>query len=305
MSITALSEWMHCQAALDAPGVRVRLVQYRGTRSCDVALVSDGSFRLELALSARHPSAQGCYPAHWPETRFQRIGEMFILAPGQKLRIRSEVCAPLDAVVCDIDRELFADMYSEYLGQNSAYPFKEGDSDLYLPASLDLQNSRIRALLVRIADETREPGIAGKVVVGALAVQLVVELLRVGAALGAPKTQGGLASWQLRLIDERLKELGAAPSLAELAALCHISVRHLTRAFKESRGFTIGSFVTQRHMDHAKKLLADGDSVTAIAMRLGFSSSSSFCATFGRENGLTPGEFRLKFLVPRPSARQQ
>lgn len=302
MSEPSFSDWMHREAVLEAPGVRAELVQYRVPKAGSGSLVSDGSFRLELALSARHPSTQGTYPAHWPEGRFQRIGEMFILAPGQKLRIHCDACAPLDAVVCHLDRELFVDMYFEYLGQNSGYPFKEGEPGLYLPASLDLQNTRIRALMVRIADETREPGLAGKVVVSALAVQLVVELLRVGAALGGPKTLGGLASWQLRLIDERLKDLGLAPSLAELAALCHISVRHLTRAFKESRGVTIGSYVTQRHMDHARLLLASDDSITTIANKLGFSSASSFCSSFSREIGLTPGQFRAKFLVPKPSS---
>jgi AraC family transcriptional regulator len=301
-----LTNLLTTRAAADTPSARVRVVQYDFSGGCDAMLPSDGSFRLEHALSARHVSTQGCYPAHWREGRFQRIGETFIVAPGQNLRVRCEPTPqPLEAIICHIDRELFFDMYVDNFGSHRAYPFKEGDAELYLPVSLDLQNSRIRALMTRMADETRRPGIATKFMLSAITIQLVIELLRDGAKIGAPKQKGGLATWQLRLIEERLNQPGSAPTLPELAGLCHISVRHLTRAFKESRGYTIGGFVTQRHMDHAKSLLAQRCSVASIAADLGFASSSSFCATFRRETGFTPAQFSLNFLNGLPARTRQ
>ena len=47
---------------------------------------------------------------------------------------------------------------------------------------------------------------------------------------------GGLAPWRLRLIEERLRELRASPSLSELAALCHLSVRQLTQRVTPGNG---------------------------------------------------------------------
>lgn len=296
MTTPLLTDFMQTQADLKAPSVRIQLVQYRLPPRCEALLVSEGTFRLEVAVSPRSPSARGCYPASWAAERFEPIGEMFLTPPSQNLLLRYDEASPMDAVVCHLDRDLFVDLYVEHLSLDASYPHREGEGGGYLPATLDLRNSRIRTLLLRMADEAREPGIASETLVSTLAMQLAIELLRVGATLGAARRQGGLASWQLRRIDERLNQIDVAPSLSELASLCHISVRHLTRAFKESRGYTIGSFVHQQHMGHAKRLLAEGCSVTLIASRLGFAASSGLCAAFRRETGLTPGEFREKFL---------
>ena len=44
---------------------------------------------------------------------------------------------------------------------------------------------------------------------------------------------------RLRLIDERLADDPSAPPLGELADLCDLSVRQLTRGFKVSRACSI------------------------------------------------------------------
>jgi len=42
--------------------------------------------------------------------------------------------------------------------------------------------------------------------------------------------------WQLRRVEERARDMQAAAPLTEIAALCHISVRQLVRAFKSQHG---------------------------------------------------------------------
>jgi AraC-like DNA-binding protein len=54
--------------------------------------------------------------------------------------------------------------------------------------------------------------------------------------------------------------------------------------------------VAERQMEHAKRLLAADESVSAIAGVLGFSSSSNFCFAFRRATGLSPGDFRRRLL---------
>jgi AraC family transcriptional regulator len=107
---------------------------------------------------------------------------------------------------------------------------------------------------------------------------------------------GGLAAWRLRLIDERLREIRAAPTLEELAKLCNLSVRQLTRGFRASRGRSIGEHVAQCRIENAKRLLATDESVKAIAYSLGFSSPSSFSFAFRRATGETPREFRQRLV---------
>ena len=44
---------------------------------------------------------------------------------------------------------------------------------------------------------------------------------------------GGLAPWQLRRIPSHVEgKIGAPPAIADLAALCGISPRHLSRLFR-------------------------------------------------------------------------
>jgi AraC family transcriptional regulator len=59
-----------------------------------------------------------------------------------------------------------------------------------------------------------------------------------------------------------------------------------------SRGISIGDHVTHCRVDHAKRLLAAGESAKITAHALGFASSSSFSYAFRRAVGETPGEFR-------------
>jgi AraC family transcriptional regulator len=105
---------------------------------------------------------------------------------------------------------------------------------------------------------------------------------------------GGLAGWRLRLIEERLQSSADAPTLAELAALCGLSVRQLTRGFRASRGCSIGDHIASSRVDHARRLLAGDHSVKAIAYTLGFASPSSFCFAFRRATGHTPREYRQR-----------
>ena len=95
----------------------------------------------------------------------------------------------------------------------------------------------------------------------------------------------------MRLIDECLREMRAAPTLTELASLCQLSVRHLTRGFRTSRGCSIGDYLASNRINHAKALLASGQSVKEVAYTLGFSSPSSFCFAFRSATGVPPREF--------------
>jgi AraC family transcriptional regulator len=125
-----------------------------------------------------------------------------------------------------------------------------------------------------------------------VAAQIAVELFRYRGACTDRPGRGGLAAWRLQIIDERLAQRRAAPSLAELAGLCDLSVRHLARGFRASRGCSLGEYVAQSQIGHAKRLLATDESVKSIAYSLGFASPSGFCFAFRNATGQTPRQFR-------------
>jgi AraC family transcriptional regulator len=138
----------------------------------------------------------------------------------------------------------------------------------------------------------RHPGFASEMFVELIAAQLAIELERYFARFDEIPKTGALAQWRLMVIDERLNDAQEIPTLSELAALCKLSVRQLTRGFRASRGCSIGDHVANSRIERAKRLLASTQSIKTIAYSLGFTSSSGFCFAFRRATGLTPGEFR-------------
>lgn len=157
-------------------------------------------------------------------------------------------------------------------------------------------DGNIRGLLLRLADELRHPGLASEALKELIAAQAAIETRRHSGSLSEPAPVGGLAPWRLRLIDERLREVRAPPTLAELAGLCKLSVRQLTRGFRASRGCSVGDHVSQSRLANAKQLLATSRSVKAIAYSLGFASPSSFSYAFRRSVGESPRQFRQRVL---------
>jgi AraC family transcriptional regulator len=202
------------------------------------------------------------------------------------MRAKSDGGRPQSSILCHLDR----DAMRTWFGGDLQW------TDRRLKAGLDIENVYIRGLLRRLAEEVRHPGFASEVLVELIAGQLAIELGRYCAEITEAAATGGLAPWRLRLIDERLNEIRQAPTLTELAALCKMSVRQLTRGFRKSRGCSIGEHVARSRLKNAQQLLATDQSVKAIAYSLGFASPSSFSYAFRRAVGETPREFRQREL---------
>lgn len=90
-----------------------------------------------------------------------------------------------------------------------------------------------------------------------------------------------------------LEHFHATTSLDVIARAAHSSVFHLCRAFRREVGTSIHRYRLQLRLRHALELTAEADSdLTAVALRLGFSSHSHFTAVFRNAYGTTPSEFR-------------
>jgi AraC family transcriptional regulator len=130
----------------------------------------------------------------------------------------------------------------------------------------------------------------------ALGIVLAHELLRLNNSTvqAEPSMRGGLAGWQRRSIVQYIEEnLSENISLAELAELARLSIFHFSRAFKQSFGMPPHRYHTSRRIERAKVLLAKpNQSVTEIALDMGFSDTSSFTAAFRRLVGRTPTDYR-------------
>jgi AraC family transcriptional regulator len=130
----------------------------------------------------------------------------------------------------------------------------------------------------------------------ALGIVLAHELLRLngGVVRADPPMRGGLAGWQRRSVTQYIEEnVSEQISLTELAKLVRLSVFHFSRAFKQSFGVPPHRYHTSRRIERAKVLLAKtNQSVTEVALDMGFSDTSSFTTAFRKLAGRTPTEYR-------------
>lgn len=275
---------MTVEAALHAPVASVQLVRFNFDEPCDRILHQNkDAYWLDLCLTPRPHNARACYPDRWGPHRFERLGDVFAVPPGEVLHAKND-CGRQTSIVCQLRPEQIRKCL-------------DGDlewTDRRLEASLDISSMSIRSLLYRLAAEARHPGFASDMLVELVVNQMAIELGRFCESITERRAVGGLSPWRLRLIDQRLTELREAPTLAELATLCSLSVRQLTRGFRVSRGCSIGDYVAQCRIENAKRLLAADDSVKAIAYAMGFSSPSSFSYAFRRATGATPRQFRRR-----------
>ncbi len=276
---------MQVDAEVRAQGMTAQLVRFLMKGAVDNILREQQSYWLDLSLTPRPQNARACYRNHWSPHRFERLGKMFLVPPGEKLQARMDASeATQISIVCHLRPEVL----NGWLGDDFEW------TDRGLEASLDIQNDNVRGLLLRLVQETRYPGMASEVMVELIMSQLVIELGRYFTHIREIPISGGLAPWRLRLIDDYLRDTQCSPTLAELAAVCKLSVRQLTRGFRASRGCSIGDYLANHRISQAKNLLATEQSVKEVAYALGFSSPSSFCFAFRRATGVTPREFRRR-----------
>ncbi|MFH1086402.1 MAG: helix-turn-helix domain-containing protein, partial [Chloroflexota bacterium] len=87
----------------------------------------------------------------------------------------------------------------------------------------------------------------------------------------------------------------------ELAAAAAVSARHLDRCFAEEMGISPMTYVQRYRIAQAKRLLETGDqSITEVALAVGFASSSYFAEMFRRETGVSASEYRQRGASPSP-----
>jgi AraC family transcriptional regulator len=271
---------MIVDAELSVPAADAQLVRFDIGAPVDRILREEQAWRLDLCLTPRPADARGCFTGVWPRHRFEPIGELFMVPPGQDLHMRCKG-GRQESLICRLNRAAMPDEVEARIRSNAQL----------LERCLDISNRAVRGLLVRLAHEVHHPGFASTLLVELIAGQIAIELGRHFQNSDEAPPIGGLSSWRLRLIDERLADVASTPTLAELATLCNLSVRQLTRGFRTSRGCSIGDHIAHSRITAAKRRLGEGESVKAVAYALGFSSPSSFSYAFRRATGGTPGQF--------------
>jgi len=210
-------------------------------------------------------------------------GRIFLVPPEQTMQCQSQK-GQVRSMRCLLE----ASLVESFLDAVPMWDWRR----VPLHEEMQLGGGQIEWLLRRMYREIREPDFATVPVIETLAKQLAVEILRKFRPHCADQScfAGGLSARHKRLIRERLHAHQPLPSREDLADLCDMTVRHLSRAFRTDTGQTLGTYIDSVMVKRAKALLIAGASVRDVAASIGYATPSSFTSAFRRATGVLPSE---------------
>jgi AraC family transcriptional regulator len=251
--------------------------------ACEYVLRCRNHYLLTLPITRRPPSAW----ATFSDPRHQAaMGEVMLVPPGlvQRGSFRPQTGSRHD-VFCLFPRERF----EELMGGPIDW------TEDRLRETVNVRDPNIRAAARRLSQEVMAPGLASSIVRDALAAVLAVDIQRCfGGGVVEADCSHALSQRDLDRIDEYIREYsGREFHLRDFASLCGMSVRHLSRLFKNATGITLAQHVAQTRVTIAQTLLSETKTpIKVIAGQVGFSNVSSFTTAFRRTTGVTPKAFR-------------
>jgi AraC family transcriptional regulator len=255
-------------------------VEWRWPTPLDV-VSSEDRHMLEMSLPPFATDGVATFP-DIPAARAAHIGPMFVRPAQVALRARSQG-GRIQVVRCAVEPAQYARIAEDDVDW----------TERELRAGMHLRSETLKTVFHLLRRELMEPSFGSVALVDAYATALIVETARTLANVEATRAEGRLAAWQYRRINERLAENEAPPTVAELAALCGVSPRHLLRLYRNLSGETVTAHIQRTQIQRAQALLRTTDlPLKEIAARLGFARSGSFATAFRRATGATPRLYR-------------
>lgn len=163
----------------------------------------------------------------------------------------------------------------------------------YLVRPSKEEQAEMQKLLHGIEEASVSKEFAADIMAKALFLQLLVrinrEILRDDTgSLKASCVYDKKITLILTYINEHLAD---CLTVEDLASRCYISRYHFMRRFKETTGYTVHSYISQKRLLYAAGLIRQGTQATRAATMSGFSDYSTFLRSFKRMFGVTPGGF--------------
>jgi AraC-like DNA-binding protein len=105
----------------------------------------------------------------------------------------------------------------------------------------------------------------------------------------------------LNLMEKDRPWLDEKLTISELADKLKMQRHHLTQIINENLGKNFYTFINEYRLEEVKKMIADPKkqnyTILAIAYECGFNSKSTFNTLFKNYTGLTPSDYRKKYLA--------
>jgi AraC family transcriptional regulator len=269
------------------PGGRIEVRHFSWSRPIEsVWETGKHCYLFNMSLSNQEPPTIWTHLESGLKRQIASQGRLTFVPPGQKM---SSSFSPGNSrsVCCMLDSRIVEAFLTA--------PPEWNWSQALLDDCAHVGGTEIEWLLRRMYREVLEPDFATVDSLETLAKQIAIEIVRKFKLRSGESNDRacGLAPWRMRLIRERLYADAPLPDLEEVAALCDITVRHLTRTFRTETGQTLGRFIESVMVERANALLQTRMPVVQVARTLGYSHSGAFASAFRRATGIRPSEVRM------------
>lgn len=293
---------------------------------------TSGGFEIAGGTAIQWPEHEGikCYAVVsgqcWlsveglPEVVLLTAGDCYLLPPGPPFLLATDLsAAPVDFNTFRLTRK-----------QDREVPGKEGagcylvgghfilsgsHADLLLGSLAPIvhikresDKATMRWSLERMKEEVRDPQPGGALIAQQLAYMMLIQALRLHLADGA---KGGVG-WLFALADKRMgaaircmhDDPGHRWTLQALAERVGMSRSVFALRFKETVGVTPMEYLARWRMLLAgDRLKHSRESISVIALSLGYESESAFGKAFRRVMGCSPREHSRGASLPAPEGR--
>ena len=162
------------------------------------------------------------------------------------------------------------------------------------------EKKEINGLAERIVDENKENRYAKDLMVHTLTVELMIILSR---ALRSEweeslSVKNGKARELVAIAKQYMDEnFDQGITVSEAATYVFLSQGYFTRAFRDELGISPMNYLMKKRIEKACKLLQSNEiKVSAISLQSGFSSPQRFNVAVRKQMGMTPMEYRKKYL---------
>jgi len=156
----------------------------------------------------------------------------------------------------------------------------------------ELRNGVAAWLATRLHHEFSSPDAASSLAIEGLALELLVEVSRNNTRTIERRPPAWLSAAR-DMLHEQFADNFTIESIARAA---NVHPSHLSRAFRQHLGCTVGDYVRKLRLEFAcREILATDVSLTQIAHHAGFHDHSHFSRTFKQMIGLSPSQYRAAF----------
>lgn len=162
------------------------------------------------------------------------------------------------------------------------------------------EKKEINQLAERIVIEEAENRYAKDLMVHTLTVELMIILSRAirGEWEENLRVKNGKAKELVAIAKQYMDEnFDQGITVSEAASYVFLSQGYFTRAFRDDTGISPMNYLMKKRIEKACKLLQNNEiKVSAISLQSGFSSPHRFNVAFRKQMGMTPMEYRKKYL---------